>query len=40
LFKIANSFGTDFGDKGYNYVKAEDVNKLFTTYVIIDKDDS
>lgn len=40
LFKIANSFGTDYGDNGYNYIRASDVGKLMSVYVIIDKDDT
>jgi hypothetical protein len=39
LFKIANSFGRDYGDNGYNYVRDTDVTKLFSCYAIIDKDD-
>ena len=40
LIKIANSFGRDYADNGYNYIKEENIDKLFTVYVIIDRKDA
>lgn len=40
LIKIANSFGRDYADNGYNYINESDIDRLFTVYVIIDKKDS
>ena len=40
LIKFINSWWTAWGDKGYGYLKEEDIDKLFTCYVMIPKDNS
>lgn len=40
LLKFVNSFGKERWDEGYWYIKEEDIDKLFTCYVLIDKQDS
>ena len=40
-FKVANSWGTDFGDNGYFYIPVDSVeNLVYEPYAVIDKDDS
>ena len=40
LFKVINSRWPTWGDKGYFYLRFEDIDKIFTKYCLIDKDDS
>ena len=40
MFVAKNSWWDDWGNKWYFYIKYEDVYKLYTAYVIIDKDDT
>jgi hypothetical protein len=39
-FVVANSFGTDWGDKWYFYLPYEDISSTFTLWAIVDKDET
>ena len=40
LYKFVNSYWIGWGNKGYGYIKEDNIDKLFTCYVIIPKTNS
>jgi len=40
LYKFVNSFWKGWGDRGYGYIKEDNIDKQFTFYVVIPKNNS